>query len=422
MTDTVTDRTVDVAEEVYEVGGVRMARPFKIRRFGHFGFNLEHLDDAITFYTDELGFRVTDDMNLFEMVPPDMAPILEYAKTVVTDPRIVFTSNSTDHHALLLAHKTFGTLFGNDAVAKDNTVSQITWQVGTLDEVMDAVDYLHAHGVTTGHIGRDMPGSNWHVYFLDPDGNNCELYYGMEQVGWDRNSKPAPMHYRAFHAQPERPQMSEVAELREAQTRGIDIHSGWRPNETHLRETYNVGGVLLPRPFKVTSLGPFSLFTDRLEEMVSFYTGVMGFTITEESCYDGRRIVFLRHGAEHHSLVLADKALRATLGLRPDAACLSAGLQLGSYRQLCDAVEFLKGKGREIVDLPPELHVGIDYAAHVRDPDGHLVQLYYHMEQLGWDGRPRPADQRPTVTQPWPPSVDTQPDTYVGQAYLGPLG
>jgi catechol 2,3-dioxygenase-like lactoylglutathione lyase family enzyme len=323
---------------------------------------------------------------------------------------------------LLLAHKSFGTLFGNDAVAKDNTVSQITWQVGTLDEVMDAVAYLHAHGVTTGHIGRDMPGSNWHVYFLDPDGNNVELYYGIEQVGWDRNSKPTQMHYRGFHSQPERPQMSEAAELCEAQDRGIDIHSGWRPDETHLKEKYNVGGVLLPRPFKVTGLGPFSLFTDRLDEMVSFYTAVMGFEITEESRYDGRRIVFLRHGAEHHSLVLADKALRAHLGLRPDAACLSAGLQLGSFRQLCDAVEFFRSHGRDIVELPPEFHLGIDYAAHVRDPDGHLVQLYYRIDQLGWDGRLRPAHLRPTVTEPWPHAVDAQPDTYVGQAYLGPLG
>jgi len=68
------------------------------------------------------------------------------------------------------------------------------------------------------------------------------------------------------------------------------------------------------------------------------------------------------------------------------------------------------------------LHLGIDYAAHVRDPDGHLVQLYYRIEQLGWDGQPPPAKLRPSITQPWPETVDAQPDTYVGQAYLGPLG
>jgi catechol 2,3-dioxygenase-like lactoylglutathione lyase family enzyme len=403
----------------YDVGGVRMCRPFKIRRFGHFGFNLDRLDEAVTFYTDELGFRVTDDACLFDMLD---GPVLDWARKVVTNPRMLFTSNSSDHHALLLAHKTFGTLSGNDAIATDNTVSQITWQVGSLDEVLDGADYLRARGVRIVRVGRDMPGSNWHVYFLDPDGNTLELYYGMEQVGWDRISKPAPMHYRGFDSAPDRPQMSEAAELREALDRGIDINSGWRPSESHLQESYAVGGIMLPRPFKVVGLGPFSLFTDQLPEMVEFYTSVMGFEQTEQASYSGRRVIYLRHGTEHHSMVLVDKALRAELSVKADASCLSVGMQLGSYRQLGDAIEFLRARGRDVVELPDELHLGIDYAAYVRDPDGHLLQLYYRIEQVGWDGRPRPTHLRPVVTRPWPDTVDAQTDTYVGSAFLGPLG
>src|SRR3981189_1192068 len=119
-----------------------MARPCTYRPFHAVAVNGEHLEDGVTFYTDELGFRITDDMNLFEMVP---AEAVDWARSIVTNPRMLFTTNSSDHHALLLSHKSFGTLFGNDAVANDNTVSQITWQVGTLDEVMDAGAYLHAH-------------------------------------------------------------------------------------------------------------------------------------------------------------------------------------------------------------------------------------------------------------------------------------
>jgi len=396
-----------------------MARPFKIRRFGHFGFNVDGFDEAVTFYTDELGFRITDDANLFEMLD---GPALEYARKIVTNPRMLFTSNSSDHHAVLLAHKSFGTLFGNDAVTKDNTVSQITWQVGTLDEVLDGAEYLTANNVQLVRLGRDMPGGNWHAYFLDPDGNTLELYYGMEQVGWDRNSKPRAMHYRGFDTPPPRPQMSEAAEIREALDRGIDIHSGWRPSESHLDDKYDVGGIMLPRPFKVVGLGPFSLFTDNLDTMTEFYTSIMGFAVTEEAMYGGRRIVYLRHGTEHHSMVLLDKALRTDLDLNPNASCLSVGMQLGSYRQLLDAVEFFRSHGRDIVELPSELHRGIDYSTYVRDPEGHLIQLYYSIEQVGWDGRPRPADQRPSITTPWPDAVDAQTDTYVGPAYLGPLG
>ena len=35
-----------------------------------------------------------------------------------------------------------------------------------------------------------MPGSNWHAYLYDPDGQSNELYYGIEQIGWNGHSKP----------------------------------------------------------------------------------------------------------------------------------------------------------------------------------------------------------------------------------------
>jgi hypothetical protein len=129
-----------------------------------------------------------------------------------------------------------------------------------------------------------------------------------------------------------------------------------------------------------------------------------------------------RHGTDHHSMVLADKALRADLGLKPDASCLSVGMQVGSYRQLLGAVQYVRSRCHDIVELPPTCHLGIDYAACVRDPDGHLIQLYYFIEQLGWEGPPSPTHLRPSVTQPWPDAVDAQPDTYIGPAFLGPLG
>jgi catechol 2,3-dioxygenase-like lactoylglutathione lyase family enzyme len=408
------------ASSQYDVGGVLLPRPFKIRRFGHFGFNVERMDEAIAFYTDLLGFRVTDILDIYEHVPAELRPMVEAA---ISDPRMVFTSNSTDHHALLLAHRTFGTMNGNDRLAKDITLSQITWQVGSLREVVEAEAYLRERGVEFGRAGRDMPGGNWHIYFRDPDDNMVELYYGMEQIGWQRQSRPYDMHYRRFEEIPPLPQMSEAAEVREAIERGIDIHSGWRPEEAHLEETYEVGGVLLPRPFKVTKLGPVSMFTERMDEMVEYYTGLLGFEVTEETQYRGRRVVYLRNGTEHHTFVLADKALRGLLGLSEHTSCLSMGMEVGSYAQLRAAVDFLVKAGHTLVeDVPPELYLGIDYAAHLLDPDGHLVCLYYYMEQVGWDGKPRPQSQRREMIVPWPETLTPLSDTYADQTYMGPLG
>jgi catechol 2,3-dioxygenase-like lactoylglutathione lyase family enzyme len=281
----------------YNVGGVLLPRPFKVRRLGHFGFNLSRLEDGVRFYTQLLGFRLTDELNLSKI--PDLQKML----AGLQDPRLFFTSHGSDHHALLLAHKSLGAIFGDDAVSPDITVNQITWQLGTLEEVVNAYQFFKEKGVEIRRVGRDMPGSNWHVYIRDPDGHTIELYYGIEQIGWTRHSKPLAMYYRRFDEVPALPQMSEAMEVEDARQKKIDITSGYRPMED-LPNTYNVGGVLLPRPFKVTRIGPVGLFAQDVGRAEAFYTEMLGFVKTEEVNFKGRRCVFLRNGTEHHSLGL----------------------------------------------------------------------------------------------------------------------
>jgi hypothetical protein len=45
------------------------------------------------------------------------------------------------------------------------------------------------------------------------------------------------------------------------------------------------------------------------------------------------------------------------------------------------------------------------------------------MEQIGWDGKPRPASMRPEIDNAkWPVSVEGHSDTFMGEPFLGPLG
>ena len=401
----------------HNVGGVLLPQPFKIRRLGHFGLNLGSLEDGVAFYTRLLGFRLTDQLDLSTMPIPE----LQGALASVKDPRLFFTTHGTDHHALALAHRSIGALFGDDKASPDITVNQITWQLGTLEEVVNAVHFLKANGVPIRRVGRDMPGSNWHVYVSDPDGHTIELYYGIEQVGWDGKSKPLPMYYRRFDEVPKLPQMSEHMEVEEAMQKGIDVFSGYRYREP-LPSSYDVGGVLLPRPFKVTRIGPVGLFVTDVARSAEFYTTMLGFVGTEEVTFKGRRCLFLRNGTEHHSLGLFPKDLRQELGLSTHTSLMTFGAEVGSYAQLRNAVRFLKEKGVKLVTLPPELHPGIDYAAHALDPDGHAIQLYYYMEQVGWDGKPRPRELRRAIREEWPEVLEPLSDTYADQTFQGPLG
>src|SRR5262249_8947766 len=139
--------------------------------------------------------------------------------------------------------------------------------------------------------------------------------------------------------------------------------------------------------------------------------------------YKKHRCFFLRTNTEHHSVALYPLALRDELGLKADSTLMSFGLQLGSYKQLRDAVAFLKADGVTIKHLPPELFPRIDYRVLALDPDGFAVQLYWYMEQVGWDGRPRPASQRPKIDNAsWPEAVDGKSDAFLGEPFLGPLG
>jgi catechol 2,3-dioxygenase-like lactoylglutathione lyase family enzyme len=186
---------------------------------------------------------------------------------------------------------------------------------------------------------------------------------------------------------------------------------------------YDVGGVLLARPFKVIKIGPVRLFVRDLQKCVDWYTQVLGLRVTEEVEYEGHRCVFLRCNTEHHSLALYPIELRANLGLSPHTTCMSFGNQVGDYQQLRNAVDYLKAEGVTIKYLPPELFPGIDYSAFAVDPDGHTIQLYYYMEQVGWDGKVRPKSKRRKVNNnKWPEAVKPMADTFDGETLLGPLG
>jgi len=404
------------ADTKYDVGGILLDRPFKIRRLGHFGFNVVNMDEAKRFYIDLLGFKISDVAGFFTSRLTD-----EQRAKLKSQDGGYFTRHNTDHHTFVLFNKqAMDMLRGVDY--NPVTINQITWQVGSLQEVGDAAKWLSERGAPLQRVGRDMPGSNWHAYVNDPAGHTNELYYGIEQVGWEGYSKPRSMYHRGFREAPELPQINEFQEVQDALNEGIDLESGYR-HVDELEATYDVQGVKLPRPFKITRIGPVGLFVDDLDGAVDYYRDTLGFTTSEETKQDGERVVHMRANTEHHAMTLAPMSLRSKLGMSDHTTSAFFGCQVANYRQLRDACDFLEEQGVRVDRNPPaSLVPGMDHVAHAFDPDGHCIQLYYYMEQVGWDGKVRtPADRRPVSTQ-WPAAVEPLPDAYNGEPYLGPWG
>jgi catechol 2,3-dioxygenase-like lactoylglutathione lyase family enzyme len=401
------------AQARYDVGGVLLARPFRIRRLGHFGVNVDNVEEALHFYSDLLGFMVSDEADFGSRLSSEQRSQLGASAST----KGYFTRYGTDHHAFVLfPRKTFQLMQGEEP--SEITLNQITWQVGSLGEVVDGSRYFEERGVRVRRSGRDTPGSNWHTYPYDPDGHVNELYYGIEQVGWNGYSKPRAMYNRGFRERPPLPQISEFDEVQSAIAEGIDLESGYRFIEKNPR-TFDVDGILLARPFKIVRIGPVRLFVRDVGQSRDFYESVMGLSVTETVKWRGHDCVFMRVNTEHHSLALYPMELRSELGLSAHTTLMSFGVQLANYRQLRDAVPFLRERGVEVRALPPELSPGIDYSCLAMDPAGHAVQLYYYMQQVA---PPRSEFNAPGAESiaSWPATVDGRADSFGGEPYLGP--
>lgn len=398
---------------MYEIGGVRMSRPFKIRRVSHIGLNAGDMSGMLRCYRDLLGLVPTDSSG-------NLADKLDPGHSVIPEPEarsLYFFRYGSDHHQFVLMDRRLWRML--DEENAHLTVNQISWQVGSLEEVANAIDCLGGEQQRITRSGRDMPGSNWHTYVLDPDGYTVELTFGMEQVGWDARSKPREswddLRFSDF---PALPHQSESVEIADQAKKGVDLASGFAP--AIVDGLFAVGGVLMSRPFKVVGLGPFSIVVEDFEQSLNHYQDVFGFELRYEGEVDGVRFAALACNTAHHALVLYSAPVRATLGLADDASLVATGFQLATYEQLRLAVQFLVERGLEEVEVPGELVPGFDHVAHLRDPDGNLIQLYFQMRQcISGDGRAG----SPSITGPvseWPHVIDASDDVFQGEPFMGP--
>ena len=84
--------------KVHILSGIELARPFQIRRLGHFGVNVESPEHSLHFYRDLLGFKVSDQIDFADRLPPEL-------KNQVGPTVGFFTRHGTDHHSFVLFPK-----------------------------------------------------------------------------------------------------------------------------------------------------------------------------------------------------------------------------------------------------------------------------------------------------------------------------
>jgi catechol 2,3-dioxygenase len=146
-----------------------MTQPFAVRKIGHAVIFASDLERSKRFYTDVLGFKVSDIYDGSKM-PGGM----------------VFLRCNGDHHCLAIV----GGLRRNGGDENGKSLHHLAFELATLDEVFHARDHLKKAGVTITFNGRRRAGCQVAVEFLDPDGHHLELYWGLDQIGSDGRARP----------------------------------------------------------------------------------------------------------------------------------------------------------------------------------------------------------------------------------------
>jgi catechol 2,3-dioxygenase len=151
--------------------------PFRLQKIGHVVLNVHDLERAVRFYTEVLGFKVSD----------------VYPESMYRGGMIFMRLNADHHGVAVVGGKTADAAAGERS---NGDLNHYAFEVGSLDEVFQARDHLRAHGVTIVFEGRRRAGCQIAVEFLDPDGNNLEIYWNVDQVGTDGHVRP-PSEWKA---------------------------------------------------------------------------------------------------------------------------------------------------------------------------------------------------------------------------------
>lgn len=140
--------------------------PFQVQKIGHVVLRARDLDRSVRFYTEVLGFRISD------VYPEDMMP-----------GGMVFMRYGTDHHGVALVG-------GATDADRKRELDHLAFEVATLDEVFRAREHLERHDVRIVFEGRRRAGVQIAVEFLDPDDHHLEIYWGLDRVGSDGRVRP----------------------------------------------------------------------------------------------------------------------------------------------------------------------------------------------------------------------------------------
>lgn len=147
------------------------------RAIGHVGLMAHDLEGFVAFYERVVGLQVSDRMPF-----PDDSPFYEG----------VWMRCNSDHHVISVFGLRDSTGGPSTAQASRAGLHHLGFEMASFEDLKRAVRYVRDHDVPLQGMRTGGPGAQLRVYFWDPEGNIVELYWAMDQVGWDGSTRPYP--------------------------------------------------------------------------------------------------------------------------------------------------------------------------------------------------------------------------------------
>lgn len=148
------------------------------RRIGHIGLVTRDLPRMVQFYEDALGMQVSD-----RMPYPEDSPYHE----------AVWMRINSDHHVISM----FGLRDQNVPTNGSGRygapgMHHLAFEMASFDDLIRALHYVREKGIELQGQRTGGPGCQLRLYFWDPEDNMIELYWALDQVGWDGATRPYP--------------------------------------------------------------------------------------------------------------------------------------------------------------------------------------------------------------------------------------
>ena len=142
-------------------------------------------------------------------------------------------------------------------------------------------------------------------------------------------------------------------------------------------------------PIKIKKIGHVVYAVSEMDRSVKFWTDIMGFKFSDRNEHG---MVFLRNLTDHHTVALVQAKEKNELPKRGQLGFDHFALEVATVSELFKIRDFLKAKGVPIVyegRRGPGGNPGVEFL----DPDGYQIEIYAAMDQIGTDGKSRPASE-----------------------------